>query len=75
MSPAPAFAASRLVNPPGVTPTLSVAQVWAGLDIKARKPQTFVPTITACELVKDEGNKVRSFRSLGSIGGGELEGS
>lgn len=56
---APAFAASRLINPPGATPILTAAQVWAGLDIKARTPQTFVPTITACELVKDEGNKVR----------------
>jgi hypothetical protein len=36
-----AFTAS--INPPGVTPVLSRAQVWAGLELKIRSAETFVP--------------------------------
>ncbi|RDB19592.1 hypothetical protein Hypma_013252 [Hypsizygus marmoreus] len=61
--PKPNFAASRLVNPPGASPVLTEGQVWKGLGIKARNPQTFVPVITSCEIVHDDGNKlVRSVR-------------
>ncbi|KAG6840303.1 hypothetical protein C0991_007664 [Blastosporella zonata] len=52
------FAASRLVNPPGAAPLLTEEQVWKGLGIKARKPETFVPVITSCEVLSDEGNKI-----------------
>lgn len=31
------------INPPGVSPTLNRAQIWAGLLIKIRSAQTFVP--------------------------------
>lgn len=53
------FAASRLVNPAGASPVLTEAQVWTGLGIKARNPQSFVPAITSCKVVSDNGEKVR----------------
>lgn len=52
------FAATRRINPPGVTPVLTEEQVWKGLGIKAREPMTFVPIIKSCQIVKDDGNKV-----------------
>ncbi|KAG5641666.1 hypothetical protein DXG03_004515 [Asterophora parasitica] len=64
MTAKPSFAATRRVNPPGATPVLTEAQVWTGLGIKARNPQTFVPVITSCEVISDDGSKqiVRSVR-------------
>jgi len=57
------FAASRLVNPNGALPVLTEAQVWRGLEIKARNPQSFVPAITSNNIVSDDGQKiVRSVR-------------
>lgn len=38
-----AFAATRPINPPGAEPVLTEQQVWKALQIKARKPQQFVP--------------------------------
>ncbi|TFK70938.1 DUF1857-domain-containing protein [Pluteus cervinus] len=59
----PSFAATRPVNPPGVTPILTHEQVWKGLAYKARYPKAFMPVITSCELVEDHGDKVvRSVR-------------
>jgi len=52
------FAVSRLVNPPGASPVLTAEQVWKGYEIKVRKPQTFLPPVTGCDVVSDEGNKV-----------------
>lgn len=52
------FAASRPVNPPGATPRLSEAQVWKGLEIKARKPQDFIVAAESCTILSDSGNKV-----------------
>jgi len=52
------FAATRRINPVGVVPKLTVEQVWKGLGIKARKPSTFVPVITSCEIVSDDGTNV-----------------
>ncbi|GLB44660.1 putative DUF1857-domain-containing protein [Lyophyllum shimeji] len=57
----PSFASTRRVNPPGASPVLTEAQVWKGLGIKARNPQTFVPMITSSTVVSDDGkNVVRS---------------
>ncbi|GAA5933719.1 SRPBCC family protein [Sporobolomyces koalae] len=53
-----AFAATRPVNPPGTDLVLTEAQVWKGLEHKARNPSLFVPAITHSEVIKDEGNKV-----------------
>ncbi|KAG6841517.1 hypothetical protein C0991_010131 [Blastosporella zonata] len=52
------FAASRPVNPPGVTPVLTEEQLWKGLGIKARQPKKFVPMISSCEVLSDDGNKI-----------------
>ncbi|GAA5931359.1 hypothetical protein JCM1841_002792 [Sporobolomyces salmonicolor] len=52
------IAATRTVNPPGASPLISEAQLWAGLEYKARNPQAFVPMITSCKVVEDQGNKL-----------------
>ncbi|KAG6915710.1 hypothetical protein DXG01_010268 [Tephrocybe rancida] len=52
------FAVTRQINPAGATPVLTQAQVWKGLGINAREPKAFVPIITSCEVVSDEGNKL-----------------
>lgn len=52
------FAASRLVNPPGVSPEITETQLWAGLQRKVRFPQEFVPAITSCEIISDTEHKV-----------------
>ncbi|KAH7136788.1 hypothetical protein B0J13DRAFT_81039 [Dactylonectria estremocensis] len=43
------------INPPGATPLLTQDQVWAGLKRKVHHPSDFVPVITACEVVSEEG--------------------
>lgn len=53
-----AFAATRPINPPGASPVLTEEQVWKALEFKARNPQAFVPMISSCKVVKDEGSKV-----------------
>jgi hypothetical protein len=58
------FAASRLVNPPGAAPVLTEAQVLAGLELKVRAPQDFVPAIISCDLISDTGDKVGLLSSL-----------
>lgn len=52
------FAATLPINPPGATPVLSKEQVWAGLRRKVRFAHEFVPPITSCVVVKEEGNVV-----------------
>jgi len=52
------FASTRRVNPANASPVLTEAQVWKGLGIKARNPQTFVPVITSSAVVSDDGTKV-----------------
>ncbi|KAF9460490.1 hypothetical protein BDZ94DRAFT_1169656 [Collybia nuda] len=59
------FAASRLINPLGSSPVLTEAQVWAGLGIKARNPQSFVAAITSCEVISDDGHKIVRSVSFG----------
>lgn len=54
----PSFASTRLINPPGVEPILTVEQVWNGLQRKARDPQRFVPAISECRIDNDQGNQV-----------------
>jgi hypothetical protein len=67
-----AFASSRLINPAGATPVLTVEQVWAGLSIKAKKPQSFVAAISSCEVVSEVGNKVSSTAAPGCLGQRQL---
>ncbi|KAJ7096629.1 DUF1857-domain-containing protein [Mycena belliarum] len=53
-----AFAVTRPVNPPGAEPAITEEQLWKGLQYKARYPSAFVPMITSCKVVSDEGNKL-----------------
>jgi hypothetical protein len=46
------------INPPGATPVLTRAQVWAGLQRKIRFAQEFVPIIDGCEVLKDDSGVV-----------------
>lgn len=52
------LAATAPINPPGATPVLNKAQVWAGLQRKVRFAHEFVPPITSCIVEKEEGNVV-----------------
>ncbi|KAJ7274881.1 hypothetical protein C8J57DRAFT_1312976 [Mycena rebaudengoi] len=51
-----AFAATRVVNPPGVEPIITEEQLWKGLEFKARNPKAFVPMITSSIVTSDDGN-------------------
>lgn len=57
----PSFAATRIVNPPGASPTLTRDQVWKGLLRKIREPQEFVKAISSCRIEVDEPGKVRQL--------------
>ncbi|KAJ7486949.1 DUF1857-domain-containing protein [Mycena latifolia] len=52
------FAATRTVNTPGLEPVLTEAQLWRGLEYKARNPEAFVPNILSSQTIVDEGNKL-----------------
>ncbi|KAF8154067.1 hypothetical protein B0H34DRAFT_799971 [Crassisporium funariophilum] len=52
------FAASRRVNPDGISPKLTEAHVWKGLEMKARKPGDFISVVKSCDVLSDTGNKV-----------------
>jgi hypothetical protein len=40
------------VNPPGVAPSLTPAQVWQGLVMKAENALPFVPAMEACRVIE-----------------------
>jgi len=43
------------LNPAGSSPTLTISQIWAGLQRKIRFAQEFVPAaITGCEVLSEE---------------------
>ncbi|KAJ7135853.1 hypothetical protein C8R44DRAFT_869550 [Mycena epipterygia] len=65
-----AFAATRLVNPPGVEPVITEEQMFKGLEYKARNPAGFIPMISSSKTTSDEGNKV--FREI-TVGGSILK--
>ncbi|KAH7308963.1 hypothetical protein B0I35DRAFT_441096 [Stachybotrys elegans] len=52
------FAYTAPVNPSGASPVLDEAQVWAGLKRKVRRAYEFVPIITGCEVISEEGTTV-----------------
>jgi hypothetical protein len=52
------FAHTSPINPPGATPVLTPAQVWAGLQRKIRFAQEFVPIIESCTVLSDENGVV-----------------
>jgi hypothetical protein len=41
------------INPPNASPKLTRAQVWTGLEHKARDPVRYVPIIAACKVVEE----------------------
>lgn len=47
------------INPEGVTPVLTVDQVWKGLQRKIRFAQEFVPVIESCEVLEDKDGVVK----------------
>lgn len=46
------------INPPSASPVLTQSQVWTGLKRKVKRAYEFVPVITACEVISEEGNTV-----------------
>ena len=42
------------VNPPGVSPTLTIPQIWAGLVRKVHHPEEFIQPITDVEVLEEE---------------------
>jgi Domain of unknown function (DUF1857) len=46
------------VNPPGSTPVLTRAQVWAGLERKIRRASDFVPVFEDCKVIEEYDNVV-----------------
>ncbi|KAK8131186.1 hypothetical protein PG984_007624 [Apiospora sp. TS-2023a] len=45
------------INPAGASPTLTPAQVWAGLQRKVRAAHEFVPLISACSVLSEASEK------------------
>ncbi|KAH6893119.1 hypothetical protein B0T10DRAFT_481564 [Thelonectria olida] len=58
------------INPPGIPSVLSQDQVWAGLKLKAIRPQEFVPAIIACKVLHqepfDSGDKIERLVTFAS---------
>ncbi|KAJ7604257.1 DUF1857-domain-containing protein [Roridomyces roridus] len=61
------FAITRPVNPPGVEPVLTEEQVWKGLKFKAHSPDVFVPMISACKTISEDGNKIVHEITVGPV--------
>ena len=49
---------TQQINPAGVTPVLTRAQIWAALERKVRRAQDFVPVISECKVLEDKDNVV-----------------
>ncbi len=43
---------SMEVNPPGVTPMLTLDKLWQGLETKAEDPVPFVPGMESCQVIE-----------------------
>ncbi|KAJ7025480.1 DUF1857-domain-containing protein [Mycena alexandri] len=54
------FAVTRPVNPPGAEPVLTEAQLWKGLEYKARNAHAFIPGIVESKTIVDDGKKVEN---------------
>jgi hypothetical protein len=58
------------INPAGVSPSLTESQVWLGLERKGRKPQEFVPAITSCNVISEEGDTIiREIKFMTNVDG------
>lgn len=47
------IAFTALINPHGANPTLTLDQIWAGLLIKIRSAETFVPAIQSTIVISE----------------------
>lgn len=63
------------VNPPGTTPVLSHADLWAALVAKARQPEEFVSAIQSSRIIHETASGLtRGVQFKGDLGaGGEVE--
>ena len=64
------------INAPGISPVLTRAQIWAGLQRKVRHGNEFVPVIKKCEVLEDNGDEVTrqvTFHFKDGIPGREQE--
>ncbi|KAL9089914.1 MAG: hypothetical protein Q9159_002271 [Coniocarpon cinnabarinum] len=52
------------INPPNVTPVLTQAQVWAGLERKVRRGQDFVPVIESTTVVEEKRSTKQEWPQL-----------
>lgn len=54
------------INPPSATPILTTSQVWAGLEIKIRHAEDFVPVIESIDVLEEthEGNIPVTVREI-----------
>ncbi|GAA6053153.1 hypothetical protein JCM3770_002879 [Rhodotorula araucariae] len=53
-----AIAATRIVNPADADVSLTLEQLWKGLQYKARNPGSFIPVPVVATVVEDEGDKL-----------------
>ena len=49
---------TQAINPPGATPVITKAQVWAAMDRKVRRAQDFVPVFSDCKVLEEHDNVV-----------------
>ena len=52
------YAYTAPINPPSAAPTLTRAQVWEGLKLKARDPARFIPGVAACEVTEERADGI-----------------
>ena len=67
---------TAIINPPGVSPVLTVDQLWQGMVIKARKPQEFVKLMESCKVLKEDETgltRVVTFKNGWGPPGGKAE--
>lgn len=42
------------INPPNASPILTVSEVWEVMQIKCRKPELFIASMSACEVLEEK---------------------
>ena len=65
------------INPPNASPVLTLAEVWAVMQEKCRKPELFVAPISACKVLEETDSFMKrmvTFREgMGPPGGKVIE--
>lgn len=49
---------TQAINPAGVTPVITRAQLWAGMEMKVRKAHEFVPVFSDCKVLEEHDNVI-----------------